>query len=405
MRLFAILLSAMIPSLIRELSQLSRAPKLDQAQMERAYGLMRKMRELGFTNHELSVIFRKVAEASIKRNTRGVEVRDTVEHDQILEKLTDFADRGYEVADIGEYKDSREVHDKAGLTFVGCARLAGNLLRLGVDAGGLLELSDELTAKDLTAKSIRANIDLNDELKTKGITEETQEEILAAAKSYGDPPTILELVNAAGGLTKLASEQDKIRQDVSEANAEKDRVESEKKRLEAENLAFRSYVDIVKLLVTKHGFDISSFNELLSLAEKHGDPVQVIRAVNVYNDSSELDARQREAQVKLQKTEKDLASKEVVLKVKEDSLAKANQLIGEIRMKHAQSLRLQIVSDLITNPKEVKATVDELARITLAVLMGVNEFIEQNKQESEKFRNKTGSTLKWLIEALQDYLR
>jgi hypothetical protein len=98
MRLFAILLSAMIPSLIRELSQLSRAPKLDQAQMERAYGLMRKMRELGFTNHELSVIFRKVAEASIKRNTRGVEVRDTAEHDRILKKLIDFADRArYEV--------------------------------------------------------------------------------------------------------------------------------------------------------------------------------------------------------------------------------------------------------------------------------------------------------------------
>ena len=92
----------MILSLIRELSQLSRASKRDKAQMERAYGLMRNLRELSFTNHELFVIFRRrVAEVSIKRNTRGVEVRDTAEHDQVLEKLTDFADRGYEVADIG----------------------------------------------------------------------------------------------------------------------------------------------------------------------------------------------------------------------------------------------------------------------------------------------------------------
>jgi hypothetical protein len=170
--------------------------------MERAYGLMRKLRELDFTNHELFVIFRKkVAEVSIKRNTRGVEVRDTTEHDQILEKLTDFTDMGYEVADIGGYKKSKAVLDEAkyGLTFDSCAMLAGNLRILGVDTLGLVKLSDELTGKGLTTKSIRANIDLNDELKAKGITVKIQEEILAAAKSYSDPPSILGLVNAAGG--------------------------------------------------------------------------------------------------------------------------------------------------------------------------------------------------------------
>jgi hypothetical protein len=154
----------MILPIIRDLSQLCRVPKLGDEQREGAYVLMSRLREYGFTNHELFVIVRgKISEISIKRHTGGVEVRDTKEHDEIIERLTDFADRGYEVGDIEGYKASKAVVDDARLTFDSCAKFAQNLLLLRVDAQGLVKLSDELTGKDLTAKSIRRNIDFNEE--------------------------------------------------------------------------------------------------------------------------------------------------------------------------------------------------------------------------------------------------
>ena len=62
----------MILPLIRELIQVCRSPKLNKAQKEGIYGLMRRLRECGFTNKELSILVRgKISEASIKRNTRG----------------------------------------------------------------------------------------------------------------------------------------------------------------------------------------------------------------------------------------------------------------------------------------------------------------------------------------------
>ena len=294
--------------------------------------------------------------------------------------------------------------DEAGLTFDGCANLVRNLRLLGVDTLDLLKLSDELTGKGLTAKSIRSNIDLNDELKAKGITVEIQKEILAAAKSYGDPQSILGMVNASGGLDQLASEQSKMRQDLAEAKSEKEQVMREKERLETESLVYKSYIDIVRLLVKKYSFDLSSINELLSLAEKYGNPIQIIRAVNVHHGMLDLQAKLREVQTRLHTTEEDLADKEATLKVKEENLAKANQLLGEIRANQAQSLRLQIVSDLIMKPKGVKATVNELARICLIVLIGVKEYTEYNIQESDKFRSKVGPRLNWVIQDLQEYL-
>jgi hypothetical protein len=396
----------MILPIIRELSQLCRVPKLDGEQREKAYGLMRRLREFGFTNHELFVIVGgKISEISIKRNTPGVEVRDMKERDEVIERLTEFADLGYELGDIEGYEKSKVLVDDAGLTFEGCAEFVQNLLLLGVDANGLLRLSDELTGEKLTAKSMRKYIDLNEELAKKRITVETQEEILRAAKKYGEPATILEMVNASGGLMEITGEAMKTADEVTHSRAEVDRVQRGKERLENENLVYRSYIDIVKLLVKKYSFDLISLNELLSLAEKHGNPIQTIRAVNVYHEISALQTRLEEAQTKLRTTEEDLASKETTLRVKEENLAKANQLLGEIRANQSQSVRLQIVSDLINNPREVKATVNELAGICLLVLMGVREYTENNKQESDKFRNKVGLHLKWMIEALQNYQR
>ena len=153
----------MILPIIRELSQLCRVPKLGDEQREIAYGLMRRLREYGFTNHELFVIVRgKISEVSIKRHTGGVEVRDTKEHDEVIGRVSEFADLGYELSDIEGYKTSRSVVDDAGLTFDSCAKFAKNLLLHGVDTQGLVKLSDELVDLKLTAKSIRQNIDLND---------------------------------------------------------------------------------------------------------------------------------------------------------------------------------------------------------------------------------------------------
>ena len=298
----------MILPIIRELSQLCRVPKLTEEQREKAYRLMRGLREYGFTNHELFVISkRKISEISIKRHTPGVEVRDTKEHDEIIELLTDFTDRGYEIGDIEGYKESKVALGDAGLTFIECTKFAKNSLLLGVDTQGLLKLGDELAERNLTAKSIRKNIDLNEGLETRGVTVEIQQGIRDAANKYGDPAAILRMVNASGGLIQITSDWVKGKDELAQAKVEKDQVQREKEKLENENITYKSYVDIARLLVTRYGFDLSSLEEFLAIAGKHGSPVGVIRAVNVYNEVSELEPKLRAVQVKLRTTEEDLA--------------------------------------------------------------------------------------------------
>jgi hypothetical protein len=396
----------MILPVLRELSQLCRVPKLDDEQRESAYILMRRLRENGFTNHELFVFSRgKFSEPSIKRNTRGVEVRETLEHDDIIERLSDFIDGGYEISDIEGYKESRAALDDAKLTFDECTRFAKDLLILGVDAPGLVEFADELTGENLTAKSIRKNIDLNEKLATNGITVEIQLEILEASKNFGDPFNILEGVNASGGLRAIASETAKAKDELVQVKARKDQLEREKERIENEGRVYKSYVEVAKLLLVKYSFDLSSLDELVQLAGKHGSALGVIRAVNYYNGEFELQSKLRDAQIRLRIIEDDLANKEVALKNREESLAKANSLLGEIKANQAQSFRLQIVSDLIMKPKEAKAKMTEIAGICLILLLGVRDFSESHREESDKFIRKVGSRLSWTIEDLQEFLR
>ena len=366
---------------------------------------MRRLRECGFTNHELFVIIRgKISEVSIKRNTRGVEVRDTKEHDEVIELLADYADGGYEVSDIEDYKKSREILDNAKLTF-DCAIFAENLLLLGVDTHGLLKLGEEIAGENLTAKSIRENIELNEDLAGKKITVEVQREIRDAAAKYGDPANILKIVNASGGLRVIASEMVKAQDELAQTNTDKDQARKDKERLVAETHTYKSYVDVARLLVTKYGFDLISLNELLSLAGKHDTPVGTIRAVNLYNEVSEQETKLKEVQTELRTTEEDLANKNTILKTKEEGLAKANQILGEIKANQAQSFRLQIVSDLIMKPKEAKATMNELAKIILLLLQGVRDYADYHQEESEKFRGKVGHRLNWIMQDLQEYLR
>jgi len=396
----------MILPLVAELSTLTRVPKLEMAEREKAYGLMRRLREYGFTNPELFTLSHgRIGEPTIKRQTRGVVVRDTSEHDLVLEKLADFAEGGFEVSDLEEYKKDKELVNASGLTFQGCATLSKNLLVLGVDAGGLLNLSEVLKDKQLTGKSIRDNIDLNERLARKGISEKFQEEALRATEVYGDSVQVMRAVNGAGSIANLTLEYSKVKKELDQANLEKNNAKIEKGMLEAETANFRSHIDVAKLLVSKYGFDLASINELMTLASKHGSPPQAIGAVNVYNNIVELQAREKEAGHRLRATEANLVEKEATAKVTEERLARYNQLLGEVKANYAKSQRIQIASDLMTKPKAVEAPTDEVAKTMLAILMGARENIEYNRVNSAKLREKIGMRLDWLIKSLEEYNR
>jgi hypothetical protein len=82
-----------------------------------------------------------------------VEVRDASGKDELMGELRAFVEGGHKVSDLSAYADARKSIDSVPITFAQCTTFAANLLKLGVDLQGFLDLNKELADTGLTAKA------------------------------------------------------------------------------------------------------------------------------------------------------------------------------------------------------------------------------------------------------------
>jgi hypothetical protein len=351
--------------LIKELVDLSALKDPTKDQSRSRIDVMKQLRSKGFKHHDIWVLAgRKGSESSVRRQIGGVDVMDETEHDQLLTTLADFAVNGYTLEDIEAVKKN-----------------------------------------ELKAEDIRRNIDLNADLEQRGLFPELQEEMLEAAQKFGDPKEVLKALNQFEGMNAIVTEikqleqlRGRIQNEIKDGEAK-----LENQRLETQR--HQTHMTIVKQLVEDHSFDYDSLDKLLSLAKKHGDPLQVIGAVNDYgeigNIKKEIATRNKELDVVEGKIRVADAEYSKLTKLN----AEANQMLGEIKANEKQSMRLQTISNLLQRPRETRSTPDELARITVALLNNVAECAKANPGQDNSFMRIVKGDVEVTIISLQNYLR
>jgi hypothetical protein len=118
-----------------ELLQLSRVAKRSEAERKRVEELCQSLRGAGYTNQWLEEFTGgRLPSGSIKRWTRGVEVRDTSGKDELMGELRAFVEGGHKVSDLGGYADAKKTLDGVPITFAQCSAFVANLLKLDVDS-------------------------------------------------------------------------------------------------------------------------------------------------------------------------------------------------------------------------------------------------------------------------------
>ncbi len=190
-----------------ELLQLSRVENRSEAERERVEELCRLLRGAGYTNQWLeNFTGGRLPSGSIKRWTRGVEVRDTSGKDELRGELRAFVGGGHKVSDLSGYADAKKSIGGVPMTFTQCAVFADNLLKLDVDLQGFLRLNQELADTGLTAKSIEKTNELRKSLDAKGLKIEVEEEIYKAANRYGDGEGVLKTLAATESLRSIVTQ-------------------------------------------------------------------------------------------------------------------------------------------------------------------------------------------------------
>ncbi len=397
--------NSLIIDLAQELIELCKTKKHSDLQHTRSVELLKGLRELGFTSVELCAITGGYwAEPTIRKYTRGVVALDTVEHDKALGVFSDFASKGYALEDYEEYKKAKALLDSNDLSFETVVLFGTNLQKIDSTIGELDKLSKEIANQPLTVPEIKRDFDLNTELGKKGFTKEVLVEIRGAAAKYGAPATVLQALNAYGTLGRLQSELNETEKMCTDALTELKRINAEKEGVVAETLTIKTWVDIVKMLMLDYHFDKSSFRTLYELAKKHGNPLEVMSAVNDYGSLKAIEDKLAEDNVTKKNLEGEISERNVTLRDLDEKIASRNQIIGEIRAKHEASSRLQDVSSLIMNPKGVRSSPEELSRTVMLILSGLKEYQRIHPEDSAKMKTSLGQSIDWLINALQRYL-
>lgn len=377
---------------------------MNKAQRNHAADLMKQLRGYGFTNRELTFLARrKVPEPTVKRWMRGVTVEDTTEHDKIIAMLGDFALGGNTIKDLDEYKVDRD--EVSGIiSFKECVKLARNLSAIGTDINGLLKLGEELDNLHLKVPSINANISLNKELGDLGITPKIQGELLEASRRFGDPQRVFEALELYGDIKALEDIKRRLENIVEILEKRESDSKRRKEGYDNEALRQKTYLDIVKLLVSDYSYDYDSLRTLHELAAKYGNPLQVMGAVNAYAGIEQMKIRASAVEVKLKTMEEQVAAAESRLEGLNSLNEAADRKLGEIKAHHEASFRLQMLSDLLTNPRRLQTTPEELARLTLAFLQGV---VDNNASYpgGSKFDMLVKSNVQSTINYIQSYLR
>ena len=394
-----------VSSWLGELLKLSKVEKRSEAERGRLEELCRLLRGVGYTNQWIEEFTEgRLPSGSIKRWTRGVELKDTSGKDALMGELRAFVDSGNKVSDLGAYAEAKKSLDSLPMTFAQCSVFVGNLMKLDVNLQEFQELSQELADTGLTAKGILRTNELRKGLDGKGIKIEVEEKIFNAANRHGSGEALLEMIAATEGLRSIMEQAVAQKKESDHYAEEIARQKTEYGNLINETSSYKGTVDVAKTLM-RHGFDQNACNELLKASEKYGSAPGTIGAVNKYNGIHEINLEVETRKAELNTWDAGVKK----LQAENSSLltrnAEANQLLGQIDEKYRQSKYLHDIASIVTDPQGARIPGPALARIGVSFLTGFMMCAEASPDQNRKLITAVRNNVDYTVTNLNNYLR
>lgn len=364
----------LIVETIHELRDLIRIPKLSGPQREEAKMLMRELRKYGFTNADISVIIDgRWKTPTIKKFTRGVKIVSTDERDKLLRLLSDFASEGKSLQDLGEHREYKILLDSLGVDQEILAKFLSEIIRNRIQIRDLMFLNELLEKAGLTIDEVSNHSLIMENLHRQGITHSDLVQLQSNARSFGGLQGINSALKKYFDIETITNVEIKARYDLSI-------LQSEYSKLEAKNTALKPFVDFAETLITKYSFNLESLDTLVKVAKKFGGPTSILDALAEYGSIHDL-RLEKAREIKLSESFKRLTEAEYLEYINiSDNVREMHEDLGEIKANYAQSLRLQRIHDLLTNPRKAKMEPIEFLRLVSALLSGTLEHAESNKE-------------------------
>jgi DNA repair ATPase RecN len=318
-----------LEDIVAELRALVRRKPLKGEDLERAKELMLRLREMGFTNREISELTDGGwSEPTIKSYTRGAAVRDPSPKENVLRILSQMVDKGLTLEDV-ELAISMMVRltDK-GVSFEDVVDFIEFVEKNRVDLGQLLQMFRELRSSGLSISQLTEVLSYRSRLEEVGVTIEGLKEIYAASEAYGGYEEVLRAIKAYGSLKAIEAEIEKMESKKMRLEKDLERLSREVEELRKEKAGIEDALKLYEEL-RNLGFDENVLEELRESSEKYGGVKGVLEAVNAYkslvdlkSEINELEKRKSDLESDLKKVEAEHAHLMSVIEMCETLLYK-----------------------------------------------------------------------------------
>lgn len=335
---------------------------------------MRMLRELGFTNADVSVLVDgRWKEPTIKKDTRGVKTVSTDERDRLLRLVSDVADGGGTIQDLEDFLSYKIILYNLGVDYVGVITLVRGILRDGNQVVDLVYVKNLLDKSGLSVEEIiKHTVDM-ESLNRQGIFDQDLNMLINLARIYGGFEGIQTALEKYGNIEAVKSSEILARHNLSV-------LQSDYSKLEEKMKSLKPFVDFAEILIMNYSFNLESLDLLVQTAKKFGGFPGVLNALTEYSSLHNL-RNEKAKEVKIGENLRIQTDADTLELINlSEKVREMHQDIGEIKANYAQSLQLQKIQDLLIRPREAEMDSTEFLRLVSALLLGILEYGESNKE-------------------------
>jgi len=360
---------------IRRLRELASRKPLSPEELEEAKKLMSRLRELGFTNREVSQLTDGGwSEPTVKLYTRGTRVVDPSPRDNVISLLGEIVDRGLGVEDIERVAVFLREMESRGIKLSDVISFIDDAKKSGTDIKSVIDAFMEVKKAGLSTNSLKDILSYRTRLESMGITIDGLEKLLEISERLGGYTEVLKAIELYGEIEEIKSEIDRLSKERDSIRGEIESLNQTVKSLEERRKSIEDALKIYEEL-QKRGFDYRALESLRDATVKYGGPSEVLEAVKAYGELSSmkteisrLEEVKKSLEVEIKKLEADHAHLQSVIDVCDKLLYKyrlgvsAVESIYRIAKSYGEPTEVLRAMEKYGELKKIESEIEALSR-------------------------------------------
>ncbi len=339
---------------ISELQELATRRPLKGDDHARARELMTKLRQMGLTNKEISVLTHGAwSETHIHQEyTRGVVPLDTSARDRAIGLLAELSSTRCTLDDVEEYLPVRADLNDRGVGADEVGSFLQTVEESSLPTEEVIRFPIDLRESRVTVAQVSGFLKYKADLEGLGFTIESLGTISEVAGKIGAPDEVLKALNTYETLSVLEGEVQERTSTKKDLDEQIEVATTKIASLRAEQDQVQRSLDLVAHL-QEEGFDEPTLDSLASQSAKFGGVKGVLDALNGYVNLEQINSKIETAKARLRKLETDIKNSEGEFAYISPVVKVVEILIHEFKFSRDSIVQLYRVAKIHGNPVEV----------------------------------------------------